>query len=63
MTIRLLLADDHAMLREGLKSLIGKDSGLAGGVCGAAVPHALTTRMPQRVRGSPGSTRGDSDYG
>ena len=29
MNVRLLLADDHAMMREGLKSLIGKESDLS----------------------------------
>jgi len=29
MNVRLLLADDHAMMREGLKSLVGQDPGLS----------------------------------
>ncbi len=47
MTIRLILADDHDMMREGLKALIEKESGMQ--VVGEARNGAATVELAARV--------------
>lgn len=47
MSIRLVLADDHAMMREGLKSLIGKEPDLA--VVGEADNGVETVELAQKA--------------
>ena len=47
MNVRLVLADDHAMMREGLKSLIGNESDLA--VVGEAANGKETVELARKV--------------
>jgi DNA-binding NarL/FixJ family response regulator len=47
MTVRLVLADDHAMMREGLKALIAKESGLE--VVGEADNGKATLELARKV--------------
>ncbi|OGV67048.1 MAG: DNA-binding response regulator, partial [Lentisphaerae bacterium RIFOXYC12_FULL_60_16] len=47
MNVRLLLADDHEMMREGLKALIGKESGME--IVGEAKNGQETLSLAKKV--------------